>query len=103
MNQMTMIKETTPVNIQHHTYKRECRYTRGVHISLADIERILHGMNEDTLAYFEFHNIAKEIKQGTLLNGYSGLANIIADYFKQEKGIEILELTNGRDFYVKIV
>lgn len=103
MNQMTMIKEETPVNIQHHTYKRECRYTRGIHIPLADIERILIGMNEDTLAYFEFHNIAKEIKQGTLLNGYSGLANIIADYYKREKGIEILELTNGRDFYVKIV
>lgn len=103
MNQMTMIKEETPVNIQHHTYKRECRYTRGIHIPLTDIERILNGMNEDTLAYFEFHNIAKEIKQGTLLNGYSGLANIIADYYKREKGIEILELTNGRDFYVKIV
>ncbi|MGN7478852.1 hypothetical protein ACTHOQ_13445 [Solibacillus silvestris] len=102
MDQMTMIKETTPVNIQHHTYKRECRYTRGIQIPLADIENILNGMNEDTLAYFEFHNIAKEMKSGTLLNGYAGLANIISDYYKREKGIEILELTNGRDFYVKI-
>lgn len=103
MKQMTMITETTPVNIQHHTYKRECRYTRGVHILLADMENILNSMNEDTLVYFEFHNIAKEIKQGTLLNGYSGLANIISDYYKREKDIEILELTNGRDFYVKII
>lgn len=103
MNQMTMITETTPVNIQHHTYKRECRYTRGVHIPLLDIENILNSMSEEIIAYFEFHNIAKEIKQGTLLNGYSGLATIIADYYKREKGTEILELTNGRDFYVKII
>lgn len=103
MNQLTMITEATPVNIQHHTYKRECRYTRGVHIPLADIENILNSMNEATVAYFEFHNIAKEIKQGTFLNGYNGFANIIADYYKREKGIEILELTNGRDFYVKII
>ena len=103
MNQMTMINETTPINIQHHTYKRECRYTRGINIPLTDIEVILNRMSEDALAYFEFHNIAKEIKQGTLLNGYSGLANVIADYYKHEKGSEILGLTNGRDFYVKIV
>ena len=103
MNQMTMITEATPVNIQHHTYKRECRYTRGVHIPLADIENILTSMSEDALAYFEFHNIAKEIKQGTLLNGYNSLAIVIADYYKHEKGIEILGLTNGRDFYVKII
>ena len=103
MNQMTMIQEETPVNISHHTYKRECRYTRGIHIPFADMESILDGMNEDTLTYFEFHNIAKEIKAGTLLNGYNGLANIISDYYKREKNTEILELTNGRDFYVKII
>ena len=103
MNQLTMINETTPVNIPHHTYKRECRYTRGINIPLADIERILYGLSDDALHYFEFHNIAKEIKQGTLLNGYAGLANIISDYYKNEKNIEIPELTNGRDFYVKIV
>ena len=90
-------------NIEHHTYKRECRYTRGIHIPLAAMEHILNRMNEDTLAYFEFHNIAKEIKPGTLLNGYASLANNIFDYYKQEKGIEVLELTNGRDFYVKII
>lgn len=103
MQQISMITETVPINIQHHTYKRECRYTRGVHISLADIEIILNSLNDDTLAYFEFHNIAKEIKPGTLLNGYAGLAKIISDYFRQEKDSEILELTNGRDFYVKII
>ncbi|MER1958246.1 MAG: hypothetical protein ABS942_12775 [Solibacillus sp.] len=103
MNQLTMITETTPVNIEHHTYKRECRYTRGVHIPLADLENILNSMNEDALTYFEFHNIAKEIKQGTLLNGYNGLANIIEKYYQTEKGVEILGLTNGRDFYVKII
>lgn len=100
---MAMVTEVTPINIQHHTYKRECRYTRGVHIPLVDIEAILNALNEDSLAYFEFHNIAKEIKEGTLLNGYAGLANIISDYYKQEKDTEILELTNGRDFYVKII
>lgn len=103
MQQMTMIKEEKPINIQHHTYKRECRYTRGIHIPLSDMENILNRMNENALAYFEFHNIAKEIKQGTFLNGYAGLAKAISDYYKDEKGIEILELTNGRDFYVKII
>ena len=103
MNQMIMIKEDKPINIEHHTYKRECRYTRGIHIPLADMENILNRMNENALAYFEFHNIAKEIKQGTLLNGYAGLANVIFDYYKHEKGIEVKELTNGRDFYVKII
>ena len=103
MNQITMINETTPVNIEHHTYKRECRYTRGIHIPLKDMENILNSMNEDTLTYFEFHNIAKEIKPGTLLNGYAGLASIISHYYKHEKDMEILELTNGRDFYVKII
>ena len=103
MNQISMITEGTPINIQHHTYKRECRYTRGIHIPLTDIEIILNGMNEDILTYFEFHNIAKEIKTGTFLNGYAGLANIIADYYKREKNSEILGLTNGRDFYVKII
>jgi hypothetical protein len=103
MQKMTMINEEKPVNVEHHTYKRECRYTRGIHIPLADMENILNRMNEDNLAYFEFHNIAKEIKQGTLLNGYASLATNISDYYKHEKDIEVLELTNGRDFYVKII
>lgn len=103
MDQLTMINETTPINIPHHTYKRECRYTRGINIPLADIEKILYSLSDDALLYFEFHNIAKEIKQGTLLNGYAGLATIISDYYKHGKNIEIPELTNGRDFYVKIV
>ena len=54
MNQITMINETTPVNIEHHTYKRECRYTRGIHIPLKDMENILNSMNEDTLTT-DFH------------------------------------------------
>ena len=103
MQQITMIKEEKPINIEHHTYKRECRYTRGIHIPLDDMENIINRMNESALAYFEFHNIAKEIKPGTLLNGYASLANGIEDYYKHEKGIEVLELTNGRDFYVKII
>lgn len=103
MNQISMINEPTPINVPHHTYRRECRYTRGIHIPLADIENVLNEMSGDTLTYFEFHNIAKEIKQGTLLNGYSGFAKIISDYYQREKDIKILELTNGRDFYVKII
>ena len=103
MNQLTMINETTPVNIPHHTYRRECRYTRGINIPLTDIEMILNRLHDDDLVYFEFHNLAKEIKQGTLLNGYAGLASIISNYYKHEKNIEITGLTNGRDFYVKIV
>ena len=103
MNQLSMINETTPVNIPHHTYKRECRYTRGINIPLADIEKILSALDDEAHIYFEFHNIAKEIKQGTLLNGYAGLASTISDYYKREKNMEIPELTNGRDFYVKIV
>lgn len=103
MNQLSMINETIPVNIAHHTYKRECRYTRGIDIPLADIEKILSELNDDALIYFEFHNIAKEIKQGALLNGYAGLASAISNYYKREKNTEIPELTNGKDFYVKIV
>lgn len=103
MNQIAMVQEASPINISHHTYKRECRYTRGIHIPIKDIENILNAMNEDALAYFEFHNIAKEIKEGTLLNGYASFANIISNYYKYEKNMEISGLTNGRDFYVKIV
>ena len=42
MQQMTMIKEEKPINIEHHTYKRECRYTRGIHIPLDDMENIIN-------------------------------------------------------------
>ncbi|WP_279629545.1 hypothetical protein [Lysinibacillus capsici] len=27
-----MILEASPVNVSHDTYRRECRYTRGIHI-----------------------------------------------------------------------
>lgn len=103
MNQISMITEENPVNISHHTYRRECRYTRGIHIPQQDLQQILNQMCPDTKLYFEFHNSAKHIEQGTLLNGYSGLAKNIANYYKQVKNTEIPQLTNGRDFYVKIV
>ena len=97
-----MITEVAPVHIPHHTYKRECRYTRGIHIPLTDFQELYAAMTEESKLFFEFHNVAKDIETGTYLNGYAGLAKLIADYYKQ-KNIEVRDLTNGRDFYVKIV
>ena len=103
MDKITMITEQKPVNVSHHTYRRECRYTRGIHIPKKDFQQIFERMCEDTKLYFEFHNVAKKIEQDTYLNGYSGLAKNIANYYKNERNIEVPGLTNGRDFYVKII
>ena len=103
MNNIAMITELKPVNVSHHTYRRECRYTRGIHIPQTDFQQIINNMCPDTKMYFAFHNMAKNIEQGTYLNGYSGLAKNIANYYKTEKNAEIRDITNGRDFYVKII
>ena len=103
MNQILMTFEQKPINVSHDTYRRECRYTRGIHIPAQDFIAILDRMCEDTKLYFEFHNVAKKIEQGTYLNGYSGLAKHIANYYKNEKNVEVVGITNGRDFYVKII
>ncbi|EFI69050.1 hypothetical protein JIN86_22570 [Lysinibacillus sp. HST-98] len=98
-----MILEASPVNVSHDTYRRECRYTRGIHIEEQEFLAILNSMSHDSRLYFDFHNPRKEIKKGTYLNGHSGLAYNIYDYYKQNYNIEISELINGKDFYVKIV
>lgn len=103
MNNISMIHEVKPVNVSHHTYRRECRYTRGIQIPQHDLQQILGQMCPDTKLYFEFHNSTNDIEQGAYLNGYSGLAKNIADYYKKEKNVEIPHLTNGRDFYVQVV
>ena len=83
MNTYKMVVEKTPVHIVHDTYKRECRYTRGIHIPLADFENILNRMCHDTKVYFDFHNTAKPICVGTYLNGHSGLARDIFSYYEK--------------------
>lgn len=98
-----MVIEASPINVTHDTYKRECRYTRGIHIQEQDFFNILSLMCEEAQIYFHFHNPNKEIKKGIYLNGHAGLAKYIANYFRNEKNIEVQDLTNGKDFYVKIV
>ena len=103
MSKMEMIIEQTPIHITHDTYKRECRYTRGIHIPVADFELILSQMSPDTKAYFDFHNSAKPITEGSYLNGHSSLAKQIVNFYKSMKDIEVVGLNNGKDFYVKII
>ena len=103
MNEIKMIVEPNPINISHHTYNRECRYTRGLHIPLEDFQNIVNLMDPDTKAYFEFHNVAKKIERGEYFNGHAGLARHIAQYYKHEKGAEVTGINDGHDFYVKIV
>lgn len=98
-----LVLEPTPVNVSHDTYRRECQYNRGIHIEEYDFHAILDAMCYDSRLYFDFHNPRKEIKQGTYLNGHSGLARDIYDYYKTTSNIELTELINGRDFYVKII
>ncbi|WP_341301350.1 hypothetical protein MHB44_01890 [Lysinibacillus sp. FSL H8-0500] len=98
-----MIFEASPVNVTHDTYRRECMYTRGIHIEEQEFVAILNTMNSEARLYFDFHNPRKEIKQGTYLNGHSGLAYNIYHYYKQHYDIEVAELINGQDFYVKII
>lgn len=103
MNNLKVVLESTPVNVSHHTYNRECRYTRGLHIPMEDFTSIVDRMCPDTKTYFEFHNVAKKIERGEYLNGHAGLARHIANYYKNEKGAEVRGINDGRDFYVKIV
>jgi len=98
-----MILESAPVNVSHDTYRRECKYTRGIHIEEQEFKAILDSMCHDSRLYFDFHNPRKEIKKGTYLNGHSGLARNIYDYYKNIYDIEINELMNGKDFYVKLI
>lgn len=101
MNTLQIINEQQPIHIIHDMYKRECRYTRGVHISVSDFAQILEAMNQEQKHFFDFHNVAKKIEAGTLLNGYAGLAKQIASFYR-EQNIEIAGLNNGKDFYVKL-
>lgn len=101
MSTVQIINEQQPVHIIHDTYKRECRYMRGVHIPANDFERILDSMNEEQKHFFDFHNVAKKIEPGTLLNGYAGLAKHIMTFYRNQS-IEIVGLNNGKDFYVKL-
>ncbi len=98
-----MILEPSPVNISHDTYRRECQYTRGIHIEEQEFNAILNAMCHDSRLYFDFHNPRKEIKKGTYLNGHSGLARNIYDYYKTHYDIELTDIINGKDFYVKII
>lgn len=103
MNTFEMVVEQTPVHIVHDTYKRECRYTRGIHIPLADFENILERMCHDTKVYFEFHNTAKPIRSGTYLNGHSGLAKDISSYYQDTYNATVPGILDGKDFYVKLI
>ena len=103
MDTFKMVVEQTPVHIIHDTYKRECQYTRGIHIPLADFENILNRMCDDTKVYFYFHNTAKPICVGTYLNGHSGLARDIFNYYQETYNLPIPTILNGVDFYVKII
>ena len=103
MSTFEMVVEQTPIHIIHDTYKRECQYTRGIHIPLADFENILDQMCPDTKVYFDFHNTAKPISVGTYLNGHSGLAKEIANYYLETYNQTIPSILNGKDFYVKII
>ena len=103
MEKVKMIVVQKPVNVTHDTYRRECRYTRGVHIPVSDFVQIVERMSEDTKIYFEFHNVAKKFEQGTYFNGHASLAKQIDQYYKTEKNTEIVDINNGQDFYVKLI
>lgn len=103
MQQIEMIFESSPINIAHDTYRRECRYTRGIHIEEQDFHNILSIMSPDARLYFDFHNPNRKINKGSYLNGHAGLAKYIAQYFEDEKHTEVIGITNGKDFYVKII
>ena len=103
MNAFEIVVEQTPVHITHDTYKRECEYTRGIHIPIQDFEAIIQQMTPDTKVYFEFHNVAKPIRVGTYLNGHSGLAKEIATYYEKAYNKQVKSILDGKDFYVKII
>ena len=102
MNKIEMVKVQQPIHIMHDTYKRECRYLRGLHIPAEDLSNIVERMNSDGKAYFEFHNVSKKINTGEYFNGHASLARAISDYYATEKGMEVIGLNDGKDFYVKV-
>lgn len=103
MIKIDMITEPKPINISHHTYKRECRYNRGLHIPLAEFQQIINRMCPDTRIYFDFHNSGKHLECGEYFNGHAGLAREIDNYYKTVKDTEVTGINNGRDFYVKVI
>lgn len=103
MNKLEMVMEPKPINVMHDTYKRECRYVRGVHIPVEDLLNIVERMDDDGKAYFEFHNIAKRITAGEYLNGHVSLARAISDYYEKEKNTIVSGIKDGKDFYVKLI
>ncbi|RHW32747.1 hypothetical protein D1B33_16400 [Lysinibacillus yapensis] len=103
MEQIRIVNETNPIVVAHDTYKRECCYTRGVHIPYKDFLEILDSMPTDTKIYFEFHNPGKQIAPGTYLNGHAGLARSIVNYYQNTRNMKVAYLHNGQDFYVKII
>ena len=102
MQEIKFVNEPKPINVSHDTYKRECCYTRGLHIPHQDLLEILESMSEDTKLYFEFHNPGKTIEPGTYLNGHAGLARSIMNYYQNMKDMRV-DGFYGQDFYVKII
>jgi len=103
MYKIEMVEVQKPIHVMHDTYKRECRYSRGLHIPAGDFEKIVSRMSDDSKVYFEFHNVAKNIVSGEYFNGHASLARTIFDYYKDEKNIELPCVTDGKDFYVKVL
>jgi hypothetical protein len=103
MAEVSFVIESKPINVSHDTYKRECRYTRGIHIPESDFLKILDRMSHDVRIYFDFHNPGKTIRPGTYLNGYSGLAKALADFYEKKNTSIVPFINNGQDFYVKII
>lgn len=103
MENFKLVIEPKPINVSHDTYRRECCYTRGIHIPHEDFVEILESMSHDTKIYFDFHNPGKAIEPGTYLNGHSGLARSIANYYQNRENIKVDGINNGKDFYVKII
>ncbi|KGR90251.1 leucyl-tRNA synthetase [Ureibacillus massiliensis 4400831 = CIP 108448 = CCUG 49529] len=103
MKEFNIVNELKPINVSHDTYRRECSYTRGIHIPETDFMEILDMMSQDVRLYFEFHNPGKPIQQGTYLNGHAGLAKTIAHYYQNKNSVRADGINNGKDFYVKII
>ncbi|TSI08280.1 hypothetical protein [Lysinibacillus sp. BW-2-10] len=101
--ELRIVYESKPINVSHDTYRRECRYTRGIHIPFEDFVEILDDMSHDIKLYFDFHNPGKQIAPGTYLNGHSGLERSIASYYQNRKNTCIDGINTGKDFYVKII
>lgn len=103
MNPFKVVTEPKPINVSHDTYRRECKYTRGIHIPIEDFIEILNEMTYETRLYFDFHNPGKPIMRGTYLNGHSSLARTIAHYYENVKCLNAKTINNGKDFYVKLL